>query len=97
MQQHHCYLSVRGDRTTADLLDAQNHSDAPGDRGQVKAGLDIVTDGQIRWNDPISYLAAKLDNIELQGSVPFFDTDICCRQPVFTGHRCGAEFDRRGI
>jgi 5-methyltetrahydropteroyltriglutamate--homocysteine methyltransferase len=52
---------------------------------QVKAGLDIVTDGQIRWNDPISYLPAKLDNIELQGSVPFFDTETLCRQPLFTG------------
>lgn len=75
-----------GDRTTADLLDAQNEVTRHAIASQVKAGLDIVTDGQIRWNDPISYLAAKLDNIEFEGTVPFFDTDICCRQPVFTGH-----------
>ncbi len=74
-----------GDRTTADLLDAQNQVTRLAIAAQVKAGLDVVTDGQIRWNDPISYLAAKLDNVEFQGTVPFFDTDVCCRQPVFTG------------
>jgi 5-methyltetrahydropteroyltriglutamate--homocysteine methyltransferase len=75
----------RGERTTADLLDAQNTVTRGAIADQVKAGLDIVTDGQIRWNDPISYLAAKLDNIELQGSIPFFDTERFCRQPLFTG------------
>lgn len=74
-----------GDRTTADLLDAQNQVTRMAIAAQVKAGLDIVTDGQIRWSDPISYLAAKLDNIELEGTIPFFDTDVCCRQPVLTG------------
>jgi 5-methyltetrahydropteroyltriglutamate--homocysteine methyltransferase len=75
-----------GDRTTADLLDAQNQVTRLAIAAQVKAGLDIVTDGQIRWSDPISYLAAKLDNIEFEGTVPFFDTEVCCRQPVLTGH-----------
>jgi 5-methyltetrahydropteroyltriglutamate--homocysteine methyltransferase len=75
----------RGERTTADLLDAQNTVTRGAIADQVRAGLDIVTDGQIRWNDPISYLPAKLDNIELQGSVPFFDTEKSCRQPLFTG------------
>jgi 5-methyltetrahydropteroyltriglutamate--homocysteine methyltransferase len=75
----------RGERTTADLLDAQNTVTRGAIADQVKAGLDIVTDGQIRWNDPISYLAAKLDNVELQGSVPFFDTEKSCRQPLFRG------------
>jgi len=75
----------RGERTSADLLDAQNNVTRGAIADQVKAGLDIVTDGQIRWHDPISYLPAKLDNIELQGSVPFFDTETLCRQPLFTG------------
>lgn len=75
----------RGERTTADLLDAQNSVTRGAIADQVKAGLDIVTDGQIRWNDPISYLPAKLDNIKLQGTVLFFDTEKLCRQPLFTG------------
>ena len=75
----------RGERTSADLLDAQNTVTRGAIADQVKAGLDIVTDGQIRWSDPISYIPAKLDNIELQGSVPYFDTEKLCRQPLFTG------------
>jgi len=74
-----------GDRTTADLLDAQNEVTRQAIAAQVSAGLDVVTDGQIRWNDPISYLASKLDNIEFADTIPFFDTGINCRQPLFAG------------
>jgi 5-methyltetrahydropteroyltriglutamate--homocysteine methyltransferase len=74
-----------GDRTTADLLDAQNAVTRQAIAAQVSAGLDVVTDGQIRWNDPISYLSGKLDNIEFSGSIPFFDTGRSCRQPLFSG------------
>jgi methionine synthase II (cobalamin-independent) len=80
-----------GDRTTADLLDAQNEVTRQAIAAQVKAGLDIVTDGQIRWNDPISYLAAKLDNIAFGGMVPFFDTGVCCRQEAAATRASGGE------
>src|SRR3990167_11206919 len=33
-------------------------------REQEEAGLDLVTDGQVRWNDPISHFAGKLAGIE---------------------------------
>src|ERR1700677_3751519 len=75
----------RGERTSADLLDAQNTVTRRAISDQVKAGLEIITDGQIRWNDPISHLAAKLDNISLQDSLIFFDTQKLFRQPVFSG------------
>jgi 5-methyltetrahydropteroyltriglutamate--homocysteine methyltransferase len=75
----------RGERTSADLLDAQNTVTRRAISEQVKAGLEIITDGQIRWNDPISHLAAKLDNISLQDSLTFFDTQKLFRQPVFSG------------
>jgi 5-methyltetrahydropteroyltriglutamate--homocysteine methyltransferase len=75
----------RGERTSADLLDAQNTVTRRVIAEQVKAGLEIVTDGLIRWNDPISHLAGKLDNITLQDSLPFFATDKLFRQPFFSG------------
>jgi 5-methyltetrahydropteroyltriglutamate--homocysteine methyltransferase len=81
----------RGERTSADLLDAQNTVTRRAISDQVRAGLEIITDGQIRWNDPISHLTAKLDNIVLQDSLPFFDTTkffrrpICCGKPVRRG------------
>src|SRR6202050_705659 len=75
----------RGERSHADLLDVQNEVTRHVIAEQVKAGLDVVTDGLIRWYDPISHLAGKLDNIEIRGLVRFFDTNTYFRQPVFTG------------
>lgn len=75
----------RGDRTTADVLDAENEMTRRAISDQLKAGLDIVTDGQIRWYDPISHLAGKLDNVKIGGLLRFFDTNFYFRQPVLTG------------
>jgi 5-methyltetrahydropteroyltriglutamate--homocysteine methyltransferase len=75
----------RGERSHADLLDVQNEVTRQVIGEQVKAGLDVVTDGLIRWYDPISHFAGKLDNIEIKGLVRFFDTNTYFRQPVFVG------------
>lgn len=74
----------RGERTTADLLDAENEMTRRAIADQVQAGLEVITDGQIRWYDPISHLAGKLDNVEIKGLVRFFDTNFYFRQPVIT-------------
>lgn len=52
---------------------------------QVKAGLDVVTDGQVRWYDPISHFARKLEGCEINGLLRFFDTNFYFRQPVIKG------------
>lgn len=52
---------------------------------QEEAGLDLVTDGQVRWADPISHLAGKLEGIEINGLLRFFDTNFYFRQPVASG------------
>ncbi len=75
----------RGERTTADLLDAQNEMTRRAIAEQLYAGLEIVTDGQIRWHDPISHLAGKLENVEIRGLVRFFDTNFYYRQPFLAG------------
>jgi len=80
-----------GDRTSADLLDAQNAMTRRAIADQVEAGLDIITDGQIRWADPISHIPAKLDNVRMDELLPFFDTGTYFRQPVLT-----AKILRRG-
>ena len=49
---------------------------------QEEAGLDVLTDGLIRWYDPISHLAGKMDGIEISGLLRFFDTNSYFRQPV---------------
>ena len=49
---------------------------------QAEAGLDLVTDGQIRWYDPISHFTGQLDGIKINGLLRFFDTNFYIRQPV---------------
>jgi 5-methyltetrahydropteroyltriglutamate--homocysteine methyltransferase len=49
---------------------------------QAEAGLDLVTDGQIRWYDPISHFAGRLGGVKINGLLRFFDTNFYVRQPV---------------
>lgn len=58
---------------------------------QVRAGLKLVTDGQIRWYDPISHLARRLEGTQINGLLRFFDTNFYFRQPVIVG-----KLSRRG-
>ena len=74
-----------GERTTADLVDAQNSMARRAISDQIAAGLDIVTDGQVRWLDPVSHLARGLDNVRLDGAHSYLGTSQTYRQPVLTG------------
>ncbi|MGC8817249.1 MAG: hypothetical protein ACP5PX_05545 [Candidatus Hadarchaeum sp.] len=49
---------------------------------QIRAGLDIVTDGQVRWYDPISHIARSVKGCKINGLLRFFDTNFYFRQPV---------------
>lgn len=49
---------------------------------QVEAGMEIVTDGQIRWADPLTYLAGKLQGFKMTGLLRYFDTNTFYRQPI---------------
>jgi 5-methyltetrahydropteroyltriglutamate--homocysteine methyltransferase len=75
----------RGERTSADLVDAESEMTRRAIDDQVRAGVDLLTDGMIRWYDPISYLAGKLENIQIKGLLRFFDTNTYFRQPVLQG------------
>jgi 5-methyltetrahydropteroyltriglutamate--homocysteine methyltransferase len=75
----------RGERNTADVLDAENEMTRHAIADQLKAGLEVITDGQVRWYDPISHIAAKLDNVEITGLQRYFDTNFYFRQPVMSG------------
>jgi 5-methyltetrahydropteroyltriglutamate--homocysteine methyltransferase len=52
---------------------------------QVTAGVELPTDGQIRWYDPISHLARPLANVTINGLLRSFDTNVYFRQPVVRG------------
>lgn len=75
----------RGERNTADVIDAENEMTRHAIADQLKAGLEVITDGQIRWYDPISHIAAKLNNVSIAGLQRYFDTNFYFRQPVMSG------------
>jgi len=49
---------------------------------QENAGLDIVTDGQVRWDDAQTYLTRGLAGFSHAGLIRYFDTNTYYRQPV---------------
>lgn len=49
---------------------------------QVKAGIQLITDGQIRWQDQGTWPARKLKGIAITGLIRFFDNNVYYRQPV---------------
>jgi 5-methyltetrahydropteroyltriglutamate--homocysteine methyltransferase len=51
-------------------------------REQASAGLDIVTDGQISWSDPIFHPMAQLEGVRAGEERRFLETPIFFRQPV---------------
>lgn len=49
---------------------------------QIDAGIDIITDGHIRWDDEATYIARGLKGFEINGLTRFFDTNTYYRIPV---------------
>ncbi len=71
-----------------------NHSSYPIDGGpsiaavaaeQAAAGLDLVTDGQVNWRDPISHFMASLGGVRLGSRRTFFNSTRTFREPIVTG------------
>ena len=54
-------------------------------REQLEAGVELPTDGQVRWYDPYSHVARGLEGIEVNGLLRLFDTNFYFRQPVVKG------------
>jgi 5-methyltetrahydropteroyltriglutamate--homocysteine methyltransferase len=74
-----------GKKTDADVRAAEDALTRAAIGEQVASGLDLITDGQIRWYDPISHVAGKLENVSVNGLLRLFDTNFYLRQPVVEG------------
>lgn len=72
----------KGEKKDAELRAAEDQMTELALRDQIDAGLEVVTDGLIRWYDPVSHLAGKLAGIRINGLLRFFDTNFYFRQPV---------------
>ena len=49
---------------------------------QSDAGIDVVTDGQIRWDDGQTYIAQKINGFSINGLIRYFDSNTYYRHPI---------------
>ena len=49
---------------------------------QERAGLDLLTDGQIRWEDIVTPIARRLEGFEINGLSRWFNNNVYYRRPV---------------
>ena len=52
---------------------------------QAEAGIDLVTDGQVRWDDGQTHFAKAIGGFDIGGLIRYFDTNTYYRQPEVTG------------
>jgi 5-methyltetrahydropteroyltriglutamate--homocysteine methyltransferase len=51
-------------------------------REQEEAGVDLITDGQIRWDDLVTPFAKNIQGCEIGGLLRFFDNNVYYRRPI---------------
>ena len=76
----------RGDITPEEMARVEDEVTQEVIKEQEAAGIELVTDGQIRWMDEQTYLAGRMSGIELNGLIRFFDTNTYYREPVVQSH-----------
>ena len=72
----------RGELTSEDVLAVREQVTAEVISEQIQAGIDLVTDGLVRWGDGQTYLARAISGFSFTGLIRYFDTNTYFRQPV---------------
>lgn len=49
---------------------------------QIEAGIDLVTDGHIRWDDGQTHFAQRIKGFSIGGIIRYFDTNTYYRHPT---------------
>ena len=75
----------RDDATVEDLVAAQDDLVREIIAEQEAAGIDLVTDGQARWDDILTPFARNISGFEIGGLIRWFDNNVYYRRPVCTG------------
>jgi len=52
---------------------------------QEQAGIDLLTDGQIRWDDLLTPIARHLEGVQVGGLLRYFDNNVYYRHPIIHG------------
>lgn len=72
---------AQGERTIADLVDAENVVTRFLVSEQVRAGVELLTDACARWTDPISHFAGKFEGVTLGEARPLPGTPVTFKVP----------------
>jgi 5-methyltetrahydropteroyltriglutamate--homocysteine methyltransferase len=75
----------RGEASVEDLGAAQDDLVREIIAEQEAAGIDLVTDGQARWDDILTPFARHISGFEIGGLLRYFDNNVYYRRPVCTG------------
>jgi 5-methyltetrahydropteroyltriglutamate--homocysteine methyltransferase len=75
----------RGEATEEDVKGAQDDLVREVIAEQEAAGIDIVTDGQVRWDDILTPFARRISGFEIGGLLRWFDNNVYYRRPVCKG------------
>ena len=74
----------RGEITPEDLRRVEEEVTAEVLEEMARAGIDLVTDGQIRWEDGQTFFTRGLQGFSINGLQRYFDTNVYYRQPIAT-------------
>lgn len=75
----------RGEAREEDVRAAQDVLALQVIEEQITAGIEIVTDGQVRWDDGQTRFAEGLEGFVVGGLLRYFDNNTYFRQPVVKG------------
>ena len=75
----------RGEITNEELARIEDEVTIEVIQEQIEAGLDIITDGQVRWDDDQTYVMRGLGGAEIGGLQRYLDTNTYYREPEITG------------
>jgi 5-methyltetrahydropteroyltriglutamate--homocysteine methyltransferase len=72
----------RGDASEDELRSAQDELVRTVIAEQEDAGIDVVTDGHVRWDDILTPFARKMSGFEIGGLLRWFDNNVYYRRPI---------------
>ena len=75
----------KGEADEADLRTAQDHLVREVIAEQEEAGIELVTDGLVRWEDIVTPFARTLDGFTIGGLLRWFDNNVYYRRPICVG------------
>jgi 5-methyltetrahydropteroyltriglutamate--homocysteine methyltransferase len=75
----------RGEITNEDLARVGDEVTAEVIQEQIDAGVDIITDGQVRWDDDQTYVARNFKGVKIGGLQRYLDTNTYYRETEITG------------